>query len=64
VPNEIIIYGADALVGYLAGTLGSHVEVGLADCVWHGKAAGLVWNQEMLDSGTDLAIPFQGERGT
>ncbi|CAG4928664.1 unnamed protein product, partial [Acidithrix sp. C25] len=51
-------------VGYLAGTLGSHVEVGLADCVRHGKAAGLVWNQEMLDSGTDLAIPFQGERGT
>jgi hypothetical protein len=63
-PNAVIIYGADALVGYIAGTLGSHVEVDLADWVRHGRAAGLVWNQEMLDSGTDLVIAFQGERGT
>lgn len=67
-PDEVIIHGAasgaDALAGYIAGTLGLHVEVHLADWVRHGKAAGLVRNQEMLDSGADLVISFPGGRGT
>ena len=30
----------------------------------HGKRAGFIRNQEMLDSGIDLAIQFPGGRGT
>lgn len=35
-----------------------------ADWDTHGKAAGHIRNQQMLDSGIDLAIQFPGGRGT
>ena len=35
-----------------------------ADWDKHGKAAGHIRNQQMLDSGIDLAIEFPGGRGT
>ena len=35
-----------------------------ADWDTHGKAAGAIRNQQMLDSGIDLAIEFPGGRGT
>lgn len=35
-----------------------------ADWKTHGKAAGFIRNQQMLDSGIDLAVQFPGGRGT
>lgn len=35
-----------------------------ADWETHGKAAGYIRNQQMLDSGIDLAIQFPGGKGT
>ena len=35
-----------------------------ADWNTHGKAAGYIRNQQMLDSGIDLAIQFPGGKGT
>lgn len=35
-----------------------------ADWKRHGKAAGHIRNQQMLDSGIDLAVQFPGGRGT
>jgi hypothetical protein len=67
-PDAVIIHGAapsaDAWAGYIAGTLGFHVEVHPADWARYGKAAGPIRNQEMLDGGADLVIAFPGGRGT
>ncbi|MHB1732993.1 MAG: DUF2493 domain-containing protein [Ferrimicrobium acidiphilum] len=67
-PDATIIHGAapgaDAWAGYIAGTLGFHVEVHPADWARHGRVAGPIRNQEMLDSGADLVIAFPGGRGT
>lgn len=35
-----------------------------ADWETHGRSAGYIRNQQMLDSGIDLAIQFPGGRGT
>jgi hypothetical protein len=35
-----------------------------ADWTTHGKAAGIIRNKEMLDSGIDYVIAFPGGRGT
>lgn len=35
-----------------------------ADWATHGKAAGFIRNQQMLDSGIDLAVQFPGGNGT
>jgi hypothetical protein len=35
-----------------------------ADWERHGRAAGPIRNQQMVDSGLDLLIAFQGGRGT
>jgi predicted Fe-Mo cluster-binding NifX family protein len=67
-PDAIVIHGAapgaDAWSGYVAGTLGLTVEVHPANWAKHGRAAGPIRNQEMLDSGVDLVIAFPGGRGT
>ena len=67
-PMAVIIHGAapgaDLLAGHIAGTLGYKVEVYPADWAQHGKAAGPIRNQEMLDAGADLVIAFPGGRGT
>jgi hypothetical protein len=66
-PDAVIIHGAapgaDAWAGYIAGTLGFQVEVHPADWANHGRAAGPIRNQRMLDSGAALVIAFPGGRG-
>lgn len=57
--------GADALAGKYAGVMQYEVEVYPADWEQHGKAAGVIRNQVMLDQGKpDLVIAFPGGRGT
>ncbi|MGC9156167.1 MAG: DUF2493 domain-containing protein [Ferrimicrobium sp.] len=67
-PMTVIIHGAapgaDLLAGHVAGALGYKVEAYPADWARHGKAAGPIRNQEMLDAGADLVIAFPGGRGT
>ena len=56
--------GADALVAEAAGAKGHPIEVFHADWDTHGKAAGPIRNQQMLDAGADFVIAFPGGRGT
>ena len=68
-PEDVIVHGgargADALAGDIAGRVMGHaVEVHPADLHKHGKSAGPIRNQEMLDSGIDFAIGMPGGRGT
>ena len=67
--TDVVIHGgargADALAGDIAGrVLGFPVEVYPADWYSHGKAAGPIRNQKMLDTGIDLVLAFPGGRGT
>ena len=68
-PDDVIVHGgargADSLAGDVGGRLLGHkVEVYPADWHTHGKAAGPIRNQQMLDSGIDLVIAFPGGKGT
>lgn len=54
---------SDAWAGYISGTLGFQVEVHLVDWANHQRAVDPIRNQQMLDSGADLAIAFLGGRG-
>lgn len=68
-PDDVIVHGgapgADSLGGDIAGrVLGHEVEVHPAQWSKHGKSAGPIRNQEMLDSGIQFAIGFRGGRGT
>jgi len=67
-PDAVVIHGgapgADTWAGYLAEALGLDVELHKANWAAHGRAAGPIRNQEMLDSGVDLVIAFPGGRGT
>ena len=56
--------GADRLAGHVARNLGLTVENHPADWKAHGKAAGPIRNQAMLDAGADLVIAFPGGAGT
>lgn len=56
--------GADSEAGQAAEILGLRVEKYPADWATHGKAAGPLRNQQMLDTGIDLVIAFPGGRGT
>ena len=57
--------GADSLAAsYWGDNLERPVEAHPADWAKHGKAAGPIRNQEMLDSGVDILIAFPGGRGT
>lgn len=56
--------GADSLGEQWAKQQTLHVEAFPADWKTHGKAAGHIRNQQMLDSGIDLAVQFPGGRGT
>lgn len=67
--NDVVVHGgargADALAGDIAGrVMGHEVEVHPADWHKHGKSAGPIRNQEMLDSGVDYAIGLPGGRGS
>jgi hypothetical protein len=56
--------GADRLAGRVARGLCLDVEAYPADWQRHGKGAGPIRNQQMLDAGADLVIAFPGGRGT
>jgi len=62
--------GADALAAEWAEATGwnvggVHLEEFPADWTAHGKAAGPIRNQQMLDEGKpDLVVAFPGGRGT
>lgn len=56
--------GADALAASWAEEVGATVEVYEADWERHGKGAGPVRNQQMVDAGADGCIAFPGGRGT
>lgn len=50
--------GVDRMAGQEAQKLGLLVEEHPADWDRHGKSAGFVRNQEMLDTGADLVLAF------
>lgn len=50
--------GADELCGRYAKYIGLKVEEYPANWSEHGKAAGVIRNQQMVDSGADLCLAF------
>jgi hypothetical protein len=56
--------GADYLAECAALRRGIRTETHYAQWDKHGKAAGVIRNQEMLDSGIDKAVQFPGGVGT
>jgi YspA, cpYpsA-related SLOG family len=57
--------GADTMAHFWAGAAGVPIDVYLARWKEHGKAAGPIRNQRMLDEGKpDLVVAFPGGRGT
>jgi hypothetical protein len=67
-PDTIIVgcaKGADTLAEQWADKAGHRVERYPADWEKHGKAAGLLRNQRMIEEGKpNLVIAFPGGRGT
>ncbi len=56
--------GADRMAGYWARRHG-HTDMKFrADWQSHGRAAGPIRNQQMLDEGPDMVVAFPGGRGT
>lgn len=56
--------GADRTAAAIGESLGFNVERWPADWNAHGKAAGPIRNQQMLDAGADLVVAFPGGQGT
>ncbi len=58
--------GLDSLVDALGRSMGMQVEVHRADWNTHGKAAGVLRNQKMVELGADMlfAYPLPDGRGT
>lgn len=57
--------GADTLAGIWAKEWGCQVSIYPADWQKHGRAAGPIRNQQMLDEGKpDLVVAFPGGNGT
>lgn len=68
-PHDTVIVcggarGADELAHDEGIALGLVVEIFFAEWYTHGKAAGPIRNQRMLDSGIDQVIAFPGGYGT
>lgn len=68
-PDAILVHGdatgADTLCVEQWGDIHERdTEAHPADWLRHGKAAGPIRNQQMIDSGLDLLIAFPGGRGT
>ena len=67
-PDAVIVNGAaggaDTLAQRFAERFGVRSEQYPADWRKHGRAAGPIRNQQMLDSGVDIVIAFPGGRGT
>lgn len=69
VPSDAVLVhgaapGADITCARTWVEWGGAMEAHPADWKKHGKAAGPIRNQEMVDSGLDLLIAFPGGRGT
>jgi YspA, cpYpsA-related SLOG family len=56
--------GADTLAGLYAKMFGIKVEAYPADWDEFGLNAGVIRNQNMLDTGIDLVVAFPGKKGT
>jgi YspA, cpYpsA-related SLOG family len=56
--------GADRLAGEWGVARGVTVEAHPADWKKHGRAAGPIRNQKMLEENLDLVVAFPGGRGT
>jgi hypothetical protein len=56
--------GADRLAGEWADARGVSVEAHPADWKKHGRGAGPVRNQKMLEQKPDLVVAFPGGKGT
>ena len=68
-PNNITVIhggakGADSLVDQWAVVNWVPIEEYKADWDTHGRAAGPIRNQQMLDTGIDYVIAFPGGKGT
>jgi hypothetical protein len=53
--------GADTLAGEVAKRFGNEIEAYPADWKTYGKAAGVLRNQQMLDTGVDLCLAFHND---
>jgi len=66
--NFVLVHGAAPGADTLASQWGEWVQVIVephpADWDKYGKAAGMIRNQEMLDSGVDGVVAFPGGVGT
>jgi len=62
-PGDTIIHGAakgaDTQAATVASIMGYKTEAFPADWKFHGRAAGPIRNQQMLDAGIDRAIGLQ-----
>ena len=56
--------GADRLAGEWGAVRGVTVEAHPADWKKHGRSAGPIRNQKMLEEKPDLVVAFPGGRGT
>ena len=56
--------GADTLCAEVARDMGASVEPHPAKWGLYGRAAGMIRNSEMLESGVDVLVSFPGGRGT
>ena len=67
-PDDVIVHGAakgaDSMADDYAKANGILPEPHPADWDTHGKRAGYLRNQEMLDTGIDKVIAFPGGKGT
>ncbi len=67
-PFTVLIHGdangADRLSGEWATLRGIEVEAHPADWKKHGRAAGPIRNQKMLEEKPELVVAFPGGRGT
>lgn len=67
-PFTLLIHGnargADSLADEWARGQGIDTEVYPADWKKHGKPAGIIRNQQMLDQHPDLVVAFPGGKGT
>ena len=59
-----VAHGADTLAADYAGMRNWRLDPFPADWEQHGKAAGPIRNQAMVDSGLDVLLAFPGGRGT
>lgn len=69
IPSDAVLVhgaapGADSLAATAWTSTWRTAEPHPADWRMHGKAAGPIRNQQMVDSGLDLLIVFPGGRGT